>query len=229
MKQSIKRGVGVAALAATGVAMAAGVANAAVLDGPNPLSTDNNGIGNGNQVVAPIQVPVNICGNAVAVLGVAGAGCDGGSVAHQEDGMLGDMLSTGNQGIGNGNQVQAPVQVPVNVCGNSVAALVGAAGAGCDGGAVAQPEDGGLSDMVSTGNNGVLNGNQVQAPIQVPVDVSGNAVGVAGVAGAGSAGGSSAHLDEAGYADTGSANVAGVNGTDLVGGLAGGLLSGVQR
>lgn len=224
-----RRSAFVAAAAGAVVAAGAGIAQAAVVDGPSPVTTGNNGVGNGNQVVAPIQVPVNICGNAVAVLGVAGAGCDGGSVAHQEDGLTGDMLSTSNQGVGNGNQVQVPVQVPVNVCGNSVAALVGASGAGCDGGSVAQPESGALGDMLSTGNNGVLNGNQVQAPIQVPVDVSGNAVGVAGVAGAGSTGGSSAHLDEAGYADTGSANVAGVNGTDLVGGLAGGLLSGVQR
>ncbi|MFB9709977.1 chaplin family protein, partial [Streptosporangium nondiastaticum] len=35
----------------------------------------------GNQVVAPITAPVNICGNAVAVLGDAAAGCLGGSHA----------------------------------------------------------------------------------------------------------------------------------------------------
>ncbi|MEU9832261.1 chaplin family protein, partial [Streptosporangium sp. NPDC048047] len=35
----------------------------------------------GNQVVAPITAPINICGNAVAVLGDAAAGCLGGSHA----------------------------------------------------------------------------------------------------------------------------------------------------
>lgn len=33
----------------------------------------------GNQVIAPISIPVNVCGNAVAVVGIAGAGCKGGA------------------------------------------------------------------------------------------------------------------------------------------------------
>ncbi|WP_239137702.1 chaplin family protein [Sphaerisporangium rufum] len=33
----------------------------------------------GNQIVAPITAPINACGNAVAVLGDAGAGCLGGA------------------------------------------------------------------------------------------------------------------------------------------------------
>ncbi|HEY3503949.1 MAG TPA: chaplin family protein [Actinocatenispora sp.] len=40
-----------------------------------------------------------------------------------------DGTSSGNAGIGNGTQVQAPVQAPVNVCGNGV----GVAGAGIGG------------------------------------------------------------------------------------------------
>lgn len=40
-----------------------------------------------------------------------------------------DGTSSGNAGIGNGTQVQAPVQAPVNVCGNGV----GVAGAGVGG------------------------------------------------------------------------------------------------
>jgi hypothetical protein len=33
----------------------------------------------GNQVNAPISVPVNVCGNAIAVLGIASAQCKGGA------------------------------------------------------------------------------------------------------------------------------------------------------
>lgn len=41
------------------------------------------GVLSGNQVIAPISIPISICGNAVAVLGIAGAGCHGGaSVSH---------------------------------------------------------------------------------------------------------------------------------------------------
>lgn len=37
----------------------------------------------GNQVKIPVTVPVDVCGNSVAVLGIAGAGCEGGSVVKQ--------------------------------------------------------------------------------------------------------------------------------------------------
>ncbi|MGH8876992.1 MAG: chaplin family protein [Stackebrandtia sp.] len=238
MTKRIMRHASVAgAVAAGAVLLFGGAAQAA---GPDIISAGNHGIANGNQVVLPIQAPIDVCGNAVAVAGVAGAGCTGGSSANLEAGkpVLGDMVTAGNNGIGNGNQVQAPIQAPINVCGNAVA-VAGAAGAGCKGGSDAnmggghhgdhhakkknnwkpaadqsmqqaskpvaakgsestETTKGGdksvLGDMVSAGNNGILNGNQVQAPIQVPIDVSGNAVGVLGVAGAGSTGGSAANM-----------------------------------
>ncbi|SNS77936.1 chaplin family protein [Actinomadura mexicana] len=42
-------------------------------------TSDNFGILNGTQVIAPISVPVDVCGNAIAVLGGASAHCKGGS------------------------------------------------------------------------------------------------------------------------------------------------------
>ncbi|GAA5082845.1 hypothetical protein HNP84_010088 [Thermocatellispora tengchongensis] len=39
------------------------------------------GVLSGNQVVVPIVAPINVCGNAVAVIGGAIAGCKGGAVA----------------------------------------------------------------------------------------------------------------------------------------------------
>ena len=40
----------------------------------------------GNQVNVPISVPINVCGNAIAILGIAEAGCQGGA------GVLGNLL-----------------------------------------------------------------------------------------------------------------------------------------
>lgn len=40
-------------------------------NGVSQHSHGNNGIGNGNQVYAPVNVPINVCGNAIAVLGAA--------------------------------------------------------------------------------------------------------------------------------------------------------------
>ncbi|MEU7003306.1 chaplin [Nonomuraea sp. NPDC046570] len=49
-----------------------------------PAHADNNtsgrsGVLSGNQIFAPISVPINVCGNAIAILGVAVAGCKGGA------------------------------------------------------------------------------------------------------------------------------------------------------
>ncbi|MFE3452719.1 chaplin family protein [Nonomuraea sp. NPDC059194] len=43
------------------------------------VTSGNNGILSGNQIIAPISIPVNVCGNAVALFGVAVAGCKGGA------------------------------------------------------------------------------------------------------------------------------------------------------
>ncbi|MGK5551144.1 chaplin [Actinomadura kijaniata] len=64
---------GVLAFAVAGSVLAAAPANA-------DIETDgSHGVLSGNQIVAPISVPVNVCGNAIAVLGIAGAGCKGGA------------------------------------------------------------------------------------------------------------------------------------------------------
>ena len=93
-------------------------------------------IGSGDQIAAPIGLPVNICGVSIAILGIAGSGCEGGA-AVQDDlspaaGVPG--ASVGNTSVGSGNGVSLPVSVPVNVCGVSVAVL-GSAKSGCKGGA----------------------------------------------------------------------------------------------
>jgi hypothetical protein len=50
--------------------------------GKGSLVTSGTGsVAGGNQVSVPVKVPVDICGNSVAVLGVAGAACKGGAVA----------------------------------------------------------------------------------------------------------------------------------------------------
>ncbi|MBW8484972.1 chaplin family protein [Actinomadura parmotrematis] len=71
-------------LAVTG---ALGMAVAASVLGAAPANADINtsgagGVLSGNQVVAPISIPVDVCGNAIAVLGIAGAGCQGGAATH---------------------------------------------------------------------------------------------------------------------------------------------------
>ncbi|WP_027341962.1 chaplin family protein [Hamadaea tsunoensis] len=324
MKTWVRRSLNAGALTA-GALMAAGTAAHAA--DPTLVSSDNLGILNGTQALLPIQAPIDICGNAVAVAGVADAVCHGGAAAglSPEWGFAHYSATTGpNIGIGNGTQILAPIQAPIDVCGNAVGVL-GQALAGCAGGSTATnggsghgshtghggqgggsghtpgcgcpgtestesteagllgggglidglPAVGGLlggltgslggggdllgglmsgagstgalsgvlptssllplgtesvteggyvggqgggyghptpkpkpkpcgcqdghgghdhgAKLISTGNVGVLNGTQVYAPVQIPINISGNAIGVLGSASAWSVGGASAH------------------------------------
>jgi len=160
---------------------------------------DNNGILDGNQVYLPISVPVNVVGNAAAVLGQAnasGAGVNNIESAHTTEGWWpggGGIQSTGdNNGIANGNQLYAPISIPINACGNSIALLGGAySQALCANNVFShgkghwKKESGHVTEggFQSVGdNNGILNGNQLYAPISLPVNLAGNSVAVLGSA-----------------------------------------------
>lgn len=118
------------------VLAAAGVATTLTLPGgiafadtnPPPANLGNSSIASGNQVAAPVSVPVNVCGIAIAILGDSNAGCEGGATATVPQAAPGQ----GGTGVGSGNNVSAPVSVPVDVCGVSVAVL-GSSQSGCQG------------------------------------------------------------------------------------------------
>ncbi|MFD0905471.1 chaplin family protein [Actinomadura sediminis] len=187
-------------------------------------TSGNFSIGGGNQVKAPISIPVNVCGNSVAVLGLSQAFCKGGAEVEFEDdkghghhgkdygyrasstdrwdggyghggwGKGAGMQTSGDFSILGGNQVYAPISAPINVCGNSVAVL-GMSRAHCKGGAEVE-RSGGKPDMKTSGNFSILGGNQVYAPISVPINVCGNSVAVLGLSQASCKGGASVGDDD---------------------------------
>ncbi|WP_242613898.1 chaplin [Actinomadura roseirufa] len=69
---------GVLGLAVAGTMLSAVPANADI------ETSGDFGILSGNQFVAPISIPINVCGNAVAIVGIAKAGCKGGASVHQK-------------------------------------------------------------------------------------------------------------------------------------------------
>jgi LPXTG-motif cell wall-anchored protein len=91
----------------------------------------------GNTVNAPVSAPADVCGIAVALLGFSNASCAGGAASNTViDNGGGSGSGNGNAGsisALSGNTVNAPVSVPVNVCGVS-AAVAGFADSGCQGG-----------------------------------------------------------------------------------------------
>ncbi|WP_156037427.1 chaplin family protein, partial [Glycomyces tenuis] len=111
---------------AAGAVLVAGAGTAHAY-GPDVETSDQIGAVTGNQVVAPVQAPINICGVSAAVLGTSSAGCEGGSEA-TFGGPGGDLTTQNNTGLVNGNQAYAPIQVPTEVSG--IAAAVGGAADG---------------------------------------------------------------------------------------------------
>ena len=126
---------GAALVAAMFALPGAGVAYAS--DNGNTTGNGNISILSGNSITAPISAPVNLCGISLALLGFSNAGCVGGADStisgvggHSHNG---NVTGNFNIPVGSGNTITAPVSLPVNVCGNAVAAG-GFANADCKGG-----------------------------------------------------------------------------------------------
>lgn len=107
-----------------------------------------------------------------------------GGYAHADASAEG--AAVGSPGVGSGNAVQVPVHIPVNACGNTVnviALLNPAFGNACknvdSGGHGGQSGAG--AEGVAAHSPGVLSGNLVQAPMDVPVNACGNGVNVVGL------------------------------------------------
>ncbi|MFC4500992.1 MULTISPECIES: chaplin [Streptomyces] len=96
--------------------------------------------------------------------------------------------AAGSPGLLSGNGIQLPVHLPVNLCGdtvNVVGALNPAFGNGCanrGGGSQAASATGASAQGDTAHSPGVVSGNGVKLPVDLPVNVSGNSVNVVGVA-----------------------------------------------
>ncbi|WP_328560554.1 LAXTG-anchored chaplin ChpA [Streptomyces coelicoflavus] len=169
MRQTLSRGM-VAAAAATGILSLCG--SPALADShADGAATNSPGAVSGNAVQVPIDVPVNACGNTVDVIAALnpafGNECentsdeqtDGGnggygggygedtsssssSSTSSGSGSHADGATHGSPGVGSGNDAQVPVDVPVNLCGNTadvIAALNPVFGNECENSAEEPP------------------------------------------------------------------------------------------
>jgi hypothetical protein len=148
----------------------------------------SGGVLSGNTLQVPVSIPVNLCGNQVVAAGegnvAAGAKCATGGRA--SSGAHAASVTDRSGGLVSGNTFQAPVSVPIELCGNQ-AVVAGVenlvAGAHCSGGSRPGRESGGgaTATSVTVRSGGALSGNTVQTPITVPVEICGNQVAVASV------------------------------------------------
>lgn len=161
MRQVTRKGLITMAAAGGVLALSGGYAHADA--GAAGSASHSPGVLSGNSVQVPIDVPVNVCGNSVDVVGLlnpaVGNDCGNGSAGAEQDaydrapggdgsgGPAADGSSAyendqtagspgtgrhrapsataggeakGSPGIGSGNHIAVPIDIPVNVCGNSV-------------------------------------------------------------------------------------------------------------
>lgn len=127
------------------------------------------------------------------------------SAAFAAGGASADGAAVGSPGVLSGNTVQLPVSVPVNACGNTVNVVGllnpamgnscanigsdsegGGSGSGTSGGSahagVGTATSGSSAHSVTQNSPGVLAGNGIQLPVDVPVNACGNSADVVGVA-----------------------------------------------
>jgi hypothetical protein len=115
------------------------------------------GVLSGNSVQVPIHVPVNVCGNTVNVIGLLNP-ATGNACAN-------------TSGAATHSSSPCP---PGRHAGTPADERAGAGSASRSGG-------GAHAAGHTRGSSGVLSGNSVRLPIDVPVNVSGNSVNVVGI------------------------------------------------
>ncbi|OEJ96706.1 chaplin [Streptomyces thermolilacinus] len=154
MRHSRRNGLVILMATSGALALAAGSAQADA--GASGAAVGSPGLISGNGVQLPVHVPVNVCGNTVNVVGVLnpafGNGCanKGGGAHGSHQDKPGTSHGSGHGGKGQGGR-----------------------GSGNGGGATA--------DGAAVGSPGVISGNGVQLPVDLPVNVSGNSVNVVGI------------------------------------------------
>jgi hypothetical protein len=146
----------------------------------------------GNQVSAPIRLPVDVCGDAASVLGIGLAGCGGGASASSAS--AGSIPSGGTAGTAG------------STTGGGSAAGGDQAGAPA---AAAGPQRGGTSSgtpgSATSGDRSAAGGNQISVPGSGPASMCGDTAAVLGDSAAGCEGTAGATTGSAGgrtFADT---------------------------
>jgi LPXTG-motif cell wall-anchored protein len=148
-----------------------------------PVTSGQDGIGSGNQTGVIALVPVDASGNQVTVIGQdntvdsTGSSTTSTPAAGSASGSAGPVTS-GQDGIGSGNQTGVVAPVPVDASGNQVTVigqdnLVTSSGS-TTGEASAGP------GPTTTGAGGIGSGNQTPVGATAPVGTSGNQVTVIG-------------------------------------------------
>ncbi|MEU3398406.1 chaplin [Streptomyces filamentosus] len=157
---------GLATLLVTGGALALSAGAAHADSGAEGAAVGSPGVGSGNTLQLPVHVPVNLCGNTVNVVGLLnpamGNSCANTSAPAGESRDSGPGRTHKDEAVTPRGGEQTDTR-----------------GGSSDGGAA--NGGGATAESHTEGSPGVLSGNGLQLPIDLPVNVVGNSVNVVGV------------------------------------------------
>jgi hypothetical protein len=171
-----KRGL---ALAAATSGLVLGTAGIAAADAATTgESSHSGGIASGNVGNVPVAIPVNFCGNQALVIALKNV--DEGQICTigAGEGASATGSSDHSAGIGAGNVVNGALNVPANVCGNQIGAIVAKAQdkpSTCTIGTNGSGP-GASATGASDHSGGILSGNVANLAASVPLNICGNQV-----------------------------------------------------
>jgi trimeric autotransporter adhesin len=132
-----------------------------------------DGVFTGNRVDGDLVVPVDVSGNAIALLGAASVENE----SYQSYSDSESVVSDGSGGFIAGNVVDLDWALPVQITGNAIAGLGRAEST-----STASQDTSVTSDVTSDGSGGVLSGNVLAGHWATPVQLTGNALAGGGKA-----------------------------------------------
>ena len=177
-----------------------GMATAQADTGATGATADSPGLLSGNLITIPVNLPINLCGDTVNVVGLldpaSGNNCtneSGGSGSGSAGSTTATGTATDSPGAGSGNLISIPINAPINACGDSIS-VVGIGNAthdndcsnesgGSGPGSGSDSGSGGTTTATgtATGSPGVGSGNLISIPINAPVNACGDSISVVGI------------------------------------------------
>ncbi|WP_327366447.1 chaplin [Streptomyces sp. NBC_01217] len=161
MRQVTRKGLMTMAAAGGVLALSGGYAHADA--GAADGASNSPGVLSGNSVQIPVHVPVNVCGNSVDVVGLlnpaAGNTCGNGSYSAASG-----RHASSSQASDDRNQAHR-------------------AGTGKHRARAGDTGGGAVAEGTANGSPGLLSGNNIAVPIDIPVNACGNSVTIGGLLG----------------------------------------------
>ena len=161
---------GLATLLVTGGALALSAGAAHADSAAQGTAAGSPGVGSGNAVQLPVHTPVNVCGNTVNVVGLLNPAA-GNTCANRSGGRDG-----GAEDRAGGPAHKDLPGTPRSGSSDSGTRAGGGSshGGGHNGG-------GATAEGRAEGSPGILSGNGIQLPVDLPVNISGNSVNLVGI------------------------------------------------